>query len=40
MYRLQPVAHIRQGARHDRGKRVGQIALAERIREVDISDLA
>ena len=40
MHRLQPVAHIGQRARHDRRQRVGQIALAERVGEIDIADLA
>jgi hypothetical protein len=40
MHRLQPVAHIRQRARHDRRQRVGQVALAERVGEVDIADFA
>ena len=40
VHRLQAVAHIRQRARHDRRQRIGQIALAERIGEVDIADLA
>ena len=40
MHRLQPVAHVRQRARHDRGQRVGQIALAERVGEIDVADLA
>ena len=38
MHRLQPVAHIRQRARHDRRQRIGQIALAERVGEVDVAD--
>ncbi len=40
MHRLEAIAHIGQGARHDRRQRIGQIALAERIGEVDITDLA
>jgi len=40
MHRLQPVAHIGQRAGHDRRQRIGEIALAERIGEVDIADLA
>ena len=33
MHRLQPVAHIRQRTGHDRGQRITQIALAERVLE-------
>ncbi len=40
MDRLQPVAHIGQRARHDRRQRIGQIALAERLGEIDLADLA
>ncbi len=40
MHRLQPIAHIGQGARHDRRQRVGQIALAERVGEIDVAGLA
>ncbi len=40
VHRLEAVANIRQGARHDRRQRIGQITLAERIGEVDIADLA
>ena len=40
MDRLQPVAHIGQGTRHDRRQRIGQIAFAERLGEVDVADLA
>ena len=40
MHRLQPVAHIGQRARHDRRQRIGQIALAERVGEIDVADLA
>ena len=40
VHRLQPVAHIGQRARHDRRQRVGQIALAESVGEIDVADLA
>ena len=40
MHRLQPIAHIRQRARHDRRQRVGEIALAEGVGEIDVADLA
>src|SRR3546814_9599972 len=40
MHRLQPVAHVGQRARHDRGERIGEVALAERAGEVDGPDLA
>jgi hypothetical protein len=40
MHRLEPVAHIRQRARHDRRQRVGQITLAEGVGEIDVADLA
>ncbi len=40
VHRLEAIAHIRQGARHDRRQRIGQIALAERIGEIDIADFA
>ncbi len=40
MHRLQPVAHIRQRARHDGRQRVGQIALRQRVIEFGIADLA
>ena len=40
MHRLQPIAHIGQRARHDRRQRVGQIALAERVGEIDVAGLA
>ena len=39
MHRLQPVAHIGQGARHDGGEGIGEIALAEGIGERCQSDL-
>ena len=32
VHRLQPVAHIRQRARHDGGQRIGQVALGQRVR--------
>jgi len=37
---LQPVAHIGQRTGHDRRQRIGEIALPERIGEVDVADLA
>ena len=40
MHRLQPVAHVRQRARHDGGERIGEIALGERIGERRVLDLA
>ncbi len=40
VHRLEAIAHIRQGARHDRRQRIGQIAFAERIGEIDIANLA
>ena len=39
MHRLQPVAHIRQRARHDGGQRIGQIALGQRIRQLRVLDM-
>ena len=38
--RLQPVARIRQRPVHDGGERVGEIALLQRILEIDVLDLA
>ncbi len=38
VHRLQPVAHVRQGARHDGGQRVGEIALAQRVGEGRVLD--
>ncbi len=40
MDRLQPVAHVRQRAVHDRGEGVGEVALFERLAEVDRLDIA
>ena len=40
VHRLEAVAYIRQGARHDRRQRIRQVALAESIGEIDIADLA
>ena len=37
---LQPVAHIRQRTVHDRRQRIGQIALLERLAQVDRLDTA
>ena len=33
VHRLQPVAHVRQRARHDGGERVGEVPLAQRLRQ-------
>ncbi len=38
MHRLQAVAHVRQGARHDGRQRIGQIPLAERLSELHRPD--
>ena len=38
MHRLQPVAQIRQRARHDGGQRIGEVALAQRLRQPGIRD--
>ena len=38
MHRLQPVAHIRQRARHDGRQGIGQVALLERLPERDRLD--
>ena len=38
MHRLQPVAHIRQRARHDGRQRIGQVALGERLSELHRPD--
>ena len=35
MNRLQAVARVRQGAAHDRGQRIGEIALLERVAQID-----
>ncbi len=35
MYRLQPVAHIRQRAVHDRRQRIGEITLLQRLAQID-----
>ena len=40
MHRLEPVAHVGQRARHDGRERVGEIALAERIRELGGANLS
>ncbi len=40
VHRLQPIAHVRQRARHDGGQRIGEIALAQRISEVGNANLA
>ncbi len=40
VHRLQPVAHIRQRARHDGGQRIGEIALGQRVRQARILDVA
>ena len=40
MHRLQPVADIGQGARHDRRERIGEIALTQRVGEIDVADFA
>ena len=40
VHRLQPVAHIRQRARHDGGQRIGQIALGQRVRQAGVLDMA
>ena len=37
MHRLQPVAGIGQRAAHDGGQRIGEVALFQRITEVDDS---
>ena len=38
--RLQPVARVRQRPVHDGGERVGEIALLQRVLEIDVLDLA
>ena len=40
VHRLQPVAHIRQRARHDGGQRVGEIALGQRVGQTRVLDMA
>ena len=40
MHRLQPVAHVRQRARHDGRQRIGEIALGQRVLEVGFLDKA
>ena len=40
MHRLQPVAHVGQRARHDGRERIGEIALAQRLGEIDLADFA
>ncbi len=39
VHRLQPVAHVRQGAVHDRRQRIGQVALFQRLLQVDRLDV-
>ena len=40
VHRLQPVAHIRQRARHDGGERIGEVALGQRVRQARVLDVA
>ena len=40
MHRLQPVARIGQRAMHDGGKRVGEVALLERLAQGDFLHIA
>ena len=40
MHRLQPVAHIRQRARHDGGERIGEVALGQRVGQARVLDVA
>ena len=35
MHRLQPVARVGQRPVHDRGQRIGEVALLQRVPEVD-----
>jgi len=39
MHGLEAVAHVGQRARHDRGQRIGQIAFAQRVLEIDGADI-
>ena len=40
VHRLQPVAHIRQRARHDGGERIGEVALGQRVGQARVLDMA
>ncbi len=39
MHGLQPVARVRQRAAHDGGERIGEVALLERLAQVDFDRL-